>query len=304
MPRRANLPPERPPLVAALVAVRPRQWVKNLLVFAAPVAAVVVGRPVTFERTAVAAIIFCVASSGTYLLNDAVDVEADRQHPLKRLRPVASGEISSRSASLAGAVLLALAVGSALLAGGLGLGAVILSYVAISVAYSLRLKQVPVVELFCVSSGFVLRAVAGGVAARIPISPWFLVVACSGSLLIASGKRTAELMTLGDRGVRHRISLGWYRARFLTVIRRLSAGATVVAYGLWVVARWSAMDDRLHDGPFIFLSIIPFGFAVWLVDQALAAGRGGAPEELALRNRPLQVTGAVWLVLLVIALAT
>ncbi|MGO9558226.1 MAG: decaprenyl-phosphate phosphoribosyltransferase [Acidimicrobiales bacterium] len=289
---------------AALAGARPRQWVKNLLVFAAPAAAVVVGHPVTFGRTAGAAILFCLASSGVYFINDVVDAESDRHHPVKCARPVASGEISPAAASTLGGALLVLAIAGGFLVGGAELGVVMLVYGAISLMYSLRLKRVPVVELCCVSAGFVLRTIAGGAAAHIAISPWFLVVSCSGSLLIASGKRTAELMTLDEARSQHRAALAWYRSRFLAIVRQLSALVSVGGYSAWAIARWHGLDDRVHDGPFILLSIVPFTVAVLVLEQALAAGRGGAPEELALRSRSLQAVGALFLTLVVLALGT
>jgi decaprenyl-phosphate phosphoribosyltransferase len=289
---------------SVLASARPRQWLKNLLVFAAPAAALVVGHPVTLGRTAAAAVLFCFASSGVYFINDVVDAESDRHHPVKRTRPVANGEISRASASVVGTTLLVLAIVGGFLVGGAELCAVLGAYGAISLLYSLALKRVPVVELICISAGFVLRTIAGGAAAHIAISPWFLVVSCSGSLLIASGKRTAELMTLDEGRSEHRAALGWYRTRFLTVVRHVSAVVTAGGYCVWAIARWHGLDDRVHDGAFLLLSILPFTVGVLLVEKALAAGHGGAPEELALESRSLQAVGALFLTLVVVALAT
>ncbi len=288
---------------AAVATARPRQWAKNLIVFAAPVAAFVVGRPVTFWRTAAAVVVFCAASSGVYFVNDAVDAEADRRHPRKRLRPVARGELSRAGAVLIGAVLIALSVTAAGVLASPPLVGVVAGYAAISVAYSLALKRVPVLELFCISAGFVLRAVAGGVAAHIPISPWFLVVACAGSLLIASGKRTAELMVLGDGGAGHRASLGWYREEFLAAVRLVSSGVTVLAYFGWAVERWASMPARGVRGPFMLATVVPFALAVLVLSRALGEGRGGAPEDLALHDRLLQGLGAAWLLLMLVTFA-
>jgi decaprenyl-phosphate phosphoribosyltransferase len=293
----------RPPARALVAAARPRQWIKNLLVFAAPAAAAVVGRPVTFGRTAVAAALFCVAASGVYLVNDALDVEADRAHPVKRLRPVAAGELGTRVALIVGAVAIAVAVAGAGWLGGFRLAGVLGAYGLISVAYSTRLKQVPVLELACVSSGFVLRAIAGGVAGRVPLSPWFLAVACAGSLYVALGKRTAEFRQLGTHRGEHRAALSWYRLAWLQGARWLTAGVTVAAYCLWAIARSGTIDDRPQDGVFILLSTVPFALAVFTLERAFTRGRGGAPEELALRDRLLQGICLAWAVLLVLALA-
>ncbi len=298
-------PAGRPRLSArALVAAaRPRQWIKNLLVFAAPAAAAVVGRPVTIGRTAGAAALFCVAASGVYLVNDAFDVEADRAHPVKRLRPVAAGRLDAGDARIIGIVAIAVAVAGAGWLGGLALAGVLAAYGLISVAYSTRLKHVPVLELACVSSGFVLRAIAGGVAARVPLSPWFLVVACAGSLYVALGKRTAEFRQLGTHRGEHRAALGWYRLAWLQATRLVTAGVTIAAYCLWAIARSGTIDDRTSDGVFILLSTVPFALAVIALERAFAGGRGGAPEELALRDRLLQGIALAWAVLLLLALA-
>ncbi len=177
------------------------------------------------------------------------------------------------------------------------------AYGLISVAYSTRLKHVPVLELFCVSSGFVLRALAGGVAARVPLSPWFLVVACAGSLYVALGKRTAEFRQLGEHRSEHRPALGWYRLAWLQAARWATAGVTIAAYCLWAIARSGTIDDRAQDGVFILLSTVPFALAVMALEWAFANGRGGAPEDLVLRDRLLQGIGAAWAVLLILALA-
>ena len=294
--------PRRSKTLALVSAARPRQWIKNLLVFAAPAAAAVVGRPVTMGRTAIAAALFCVASSGVYLVNDSFDVEADRVHPTKRLRPVASGELSPNLARLVGLAALAVVVAGAALLGDVALAVVLGSYGAISIAYSVRLKRVPVLELVCVSSGFVLRAVAGGVAARVPLSPWFLVVACAGSLYVTLGKRTAEYGQLGTSRSDHRAALASYRLDWLQAARWASAGVTVAAYCLWAIARSTTLDDP-QDSVFVLLSVVPFALAMLLLERAFASGRGGAPEELALRDRPLQGIGLAWAVLLMLALA-
>lgn len=288
---------------ALVVAARPRQWTKNLLVFAAPAAALVVDRKVSFGRSALAGVAFCIVSSGTYLINDALDRESDRLHPLKRFRPVAAGDLGARSATLVGIAAILAGEGVALAVGGLGLAAVLLAYVVLTLAYSLYLKRVAVVELLLVSSGFVLRTIAGGVATAIPISPWFLVVACSGSILVAAGKRTAELQLLGAESARHRPALARYRPRFLAAVRQGSAAATIGAYSAWAVTHAPTAPGSLDDGVFLLASILPFALAVIVTERALAAGLGAAPEELPLKSRSLQVASLAWLACLLVTLA-
>jgi len=287
---------------ALLVAVRPRQWVKNLLVFAAPAAAAVLTHPRALERTAGTFVAFCAASAGTYLVNDSFDAEADRLHPTKRRRPIAAGELSPRTAVGVGALLFACAIAGGVALAGVALGVVIGAYLAITLTYSLALKHVPVVELLCISAGFLLRAVAGGVAAHVPLSPWFLVVATFGSLFVAAGKRSTEHTQLGDDRGDHRAALSWYTERSLRWARRLSATVTVVAYGAWAVARAAGTDDRVHDGLFLLLSVAPFALAAVLVDRAIERGHGGAPEEIVLRDHVLQAVGLLCCALVAVGL--
>ena len=193
--------PERHPRrgVSGLVRIaRPRHWVKNLLVFAAPAAAGVLSHGTVAAHAAGAFGVFCLAASGTYFVNDTLDVEADRHHPVKRLRPVAAGTCPDRSPPPSGIVLMALAIGLAWWLAGSHLALVIAIYVAVTTAYSVRLKHEPVIDLACVSSGFVLRAIAGGVATGVPLSDWFIIVSSFGSLLIVTGKRSAEQSELGE----------------------------------------------------------------------------------------------------------
>jgi decaprenyl-phosphate phosphoribosyltransferase len=279
-------------IVAFLVACRPRQWVKNLLVLAAPAAAGVLGHLAQLGRTGAALGIFVAVSSGTYLLNDTIDAEADRRHPIKRQRPIAAGELSARAATVAaGALLVAGLLGAAFLAEALGI--VVGAYVALTFAYSLLLKRVPYLELACISLAFLLRALGGAAATGVPVSPWFLVVTSAGALLIAAGKRGAELDLLGSAGREHRRSLAAYPRGLLRGIRMAAGAVAVVGYGLWALWRGTEASraGHEHDVVLLLLSGLPFALAVVLLERLLERGDGGAPEELALRSRPLQVLG-------------
>ena len=175
---------------ALLIAARPRQWTKNLLVFAAPGTAGSL-RHLDAWGTSVAAFgLFVAASAGTYLLNDVLDAKLDRLHPVKRLRPIAGGEVTVRLAVATGAVLVAMALALSAVLAGVQLLGVLAAYVAITVAYSLGLKRVAVIEFACVASGFVLRAVAGATAIGVTVSPWFLLVTSFGALMVVAGKRS------------------------------------------------------------------------------------------------------------------
>jgi decaprenyl-phosphate phosphoribosyltransferase len=286
---------------ALLRATRPRQWTKNLLVLAAPTAAGSIGQPRVIGHSVEAFFIFVAASASTYLLNDVVDRRKDRLHPVKKSRPVASGELPVRLALWVAVLLATVALSSAALAFGAALVVVATAYLVVSVSYSLALKRVPLVELACVAAGFALRAVAGGAMAHLPISPWFLMVASFGSLLVVAGKRSVEQSVMKDEGGLHRSALAAYPAAFLRSVRMLAMSVTVTTYCLWAFERAGRLGpiERAEDIVWFELSIIPFVLAVLVVELAIEQNRGGEPEELALRDRGLQVLGLAWLALLI-----
>jgi decaprenyl-phosphate phosphoribosyltransferase len=287
--------PTRSLVRALVVTTRPKQWIKNLLVFAAPAAAGLLGRPSVLGRTTAAAAIFLGASAAVYLVNDVLDAPQDRMHPEKRHRPVAAHEISSRVAVAFAVVLFVAALAGAAVLSGVALSVVIATYIATSLSYSFWLKQVPVIELACVSAGFVLRAVAGGAAVHVPISPWFVIVTSSSALFVLAGKRSAEFATLGDDRAAHREVLGAYTADFLRFTRMIAASLAIISFCLWAFARSSLIDGG-HAGAdniFFQLAILPFVLGILSVELAVESGAGGAPEELVLRNRAVQVMGVL-----------
>ena len=215
-------------------AMRPRQWSKNVLVFAAPAAASVLGHWPVFWRVVVAFLLFCAAASGHYLINDVLDAEQDRHHPVKRLRPVASGELPGPVAVGAGIALIAVSLGGRGRARAVGLRASSWPPISVlTVAYSLWLKRQPVMELAVVALGFVLRAVAGGLVAHVHLSNWFLVFTSFAALFVVTGKRYAEHERLGEtRGV-HRSVLDEYTESFLRSTLTICASVTVATYCLW-----------------------------------------------------------------------
>lgn len=293
---------DRAPGPAVLTALRPRQWPKNVLVFAAPVAAGALLHPVVIIRVFFTFWIFTGAAAAIYLANDVVDRDADRLHPVKRLRPIASGRLDVKAAlSLAGVLALLSVLAAALLEPLLAL--IVASYLAISIAYTLRLKRVAVVELVCVASGFTLRAVAGAAVAGVQSSPWFLVMVSFGALFVVAGKRRSEQMALGKAKSVHRRSLSEYPAEFLRSLRVLAMSVTVTMYCLWAFQRADELSiGRGSHLVWFELSIVPFVLAVLLVELAVQKGRGGEPEELALTDRALQLCGLAWAALIVIGI--
>jgi decaprenyl-phosphate phosphoribosyltransferase len=289
-------------VVALVHAMRPRQWIKNVLVFVAPAAAGVLGHRADALRTLATFGIFCLASSGTYLVNDAIDVEADRHHPIKRRRPIASGSLSVPFAVVLGSVLMLGATALAWALAGADLAIVLGVYAVISVAYTVRLKREPVVELAAVASGFLLRGIAGGVAVHVPLSSWFLVVTSFGALFIVTGKRTAEYKQLGDGRAAHRPVLDKYTQSFLQSTLIMMASVTVTAYCLWAFDRTGLHARSDYHFVWIELTVAPVIIGVLHVLRLLDAGKGGAPEELLLRDRFVQLLGIVWIALFSVGL--
>jgi len=284
--------PPRPLALALLVEARPKQWIKNLLVFAAPAAAGVLGHGDDLLATIGAFACFCLAAAGTYYLNDAADVAADRRHPTKRFRPIAAGEIPVPAARVIGVVGIAAAVGLGL-AINPELALVVGLYVATTTVYSHWLKHLPIFDVVGVATGFVLRAVAGGTAADVPISNWFFIVASFGSLFMVVGKRRAELAELGDDAGSTRRALDGYPPGFLAQMQTVAVGVVLVGYCLWAFEKAELADA---SEPWFQLSIVPFALAIFRYSLLVDSGHGGAPEDVVLGDRTLQVIGALWAV--------
>ena len=281
---------------------RPRQWIKNFLVFVAPAGAGVLFHSTVLWHAAAAFAIFCVAATGTYYLNDSIDAAADRQHPTKRNRPIAAGVVPAPLAITIGAVLMASSIVLAVLLAGWHLGVVMGAYAAVQLAYSFGLKNEPILDLACVSTGFILRAVAGGVATSVTLSNWFLIVVSFGSLLVVTGKRSGEKKLLADEetdGTAIRQTLGLYTPSFLSTVRTLSAAVTVSAYCLWAFERAGQVHPG-HDPIWFQLTIFPFVIALLHVLRLLDSGAGAAPEELALKDHRIQIYGLCWIALFTI----
>ena len=285
--------PSRSLPVAALVALRPRQWLKNVLVFAAPVAAGAILKPDVLAATIGAFVAFCLVSSATYLVNDARDIAIDRLHPRKRMRPIAAGQLPV-PAALIGAVLIGL-IGLALaFAIAVNLGIVLVIYIAMTIAYSLGLKHEPVVEMVILACGFLLRAIAGGVASGLPISTWFLIVTGFGSLFMAAGKRYSELVRTDESGTVRRRALDGYGPNYLRFVWATSAAVTIAGYCLWAFEVAGTVDAIAWAAE---VSVIPFVLGILRYAMDVDRGSAEAPEEVILGDRVLLVIGLLWLVL-------
>lgn len=297
----AITPTRSPAMVARGVVrtMRPKQWVKNVLVLAAPFAGGVLFSGGIALQLGLAFVAFSLAASGIYLVNDAKDVEADRAHPTKRLRPIASGIVPVGLAMAVAAVLIVAALALSALAS-VQLVIVLLVYVAVQLGYCLGLKHQPVLDICIVASGFLLRAIAGGAAAGIPLSQWFLLTAGFGSLFMVAGKRYAELMLAERTGAKIRRSLESYSASYLRFVWALSATVVIMTYSQWAFQ----IREAHHSSVWSVVSIVPFVVAVLRYSVDVDSGNGGAPDEIALRDRVLQVLAVAWIGSLTLAVYT
>jgi decaprenyl-phosphate phosphoribosyltransferase len=284
--------------------MRPRQWVKNVLVLVAPAAAGVVTHGTVLAHCAVAFVAFCLTASGVYLLNDVRDVHADRSHPHKRHRAIAAGQLAPAAAVTAGAVLIVLGLGATQIDHpNWALGVIVGLYAANSLAYVAGLKRVAVFELASVAAGFFLRSVAGAAASHLFVSTWFLVVVSFGALFLVVGKRTAEKHRLGEGAMAHRAVLAEYSEQFLTSALTMTATVVVSGYCLWAFdTSRTGLSSIDHNVTAIRLTVLPVVLAILHIMRLLEGGGGGAPEDLVLEDRTVQALGLVWAVLMAIGI--
>lgn len=276
--------------------MRPRQWVKNVLVATAPLAAGELFRLQVLGQVALAFIAFCLVSATVYLVNDVRDVEEDRQHPRKRFRPIAAGELRPQAAVVLAVVTGVLGLGLAF-AVALPLGVTLLVYVLLQMLYSAFLKHLPVVDLAMVASGFLLRAIAGGVATGILLSQWFLLVAAFGSLFMVAGKRYSEIKALGSEAGTRR-SLERYSESYLRFTWMLAAAMVLISYSLWA---FENPGEHALGIPWTAISIGPFTLGLLQYALEVDLGNAGEPEDVVLHDRVLQGIGLVWLVTISVA---
>lgn len=274
-----------------LALLRPKQWAKNVLVFAAPGALGILDQARVLARGTLLFVAVSAIASGLYAWNDVRDRVADAAHPSKSRRPVAAGQIAPSAAAWFGSLLLlgglALATAVSVEAGG-----VLALYALVTTFYSVWGKRLPVVEMLIVASGFVFRAVAGAVALDVAMSEWFILCTMFGSLFVVAGKRFAELLELGSQGVVTRATLGAYTLDFLRVVYVISCTATMIAYCLWAFQSASAVESGM---PLYELSIVPIVAVLVRYVHLLETGHGGAPEEIFFGDRGIQIAVVTWM---------
>jgi len=286
-------------LVGIIRTMRPKQWVKNLLVFAALIFSENLLELPKLLRSVGAFIAFCLVSGAVYIINDIVDRENDREHPKKRLRPIASGKLNVFPAALAAAIALIIGVGA-----GFGLdwrfGLIVVVYFLLQLAYSFSLKKVVVLDVMVVAGGFALRAISGTYVIRVQISSWLFVCAILLALFLALAKRRHELLFLEGGGISHRSVLGKYSETLLDQMIAVATSATVIAYCLYTIAPETVHKFGTHNliltVPFVLYGIYRYLYLVYRKEE------GGSPERVLFTDLPLIVDVLLWLLSVVVVL--
>lgn len=277
---------------ALVKTMRPKQWAKNVVIFAALVFDRQLGlnNLTAVLRTVAGFIIFCLLSGVVYLINDIADVEADRVHPQKKNRPIASGQLSIPAARLASVILLVVIFPLAYLLSP-GFAAVALAFVVLNLAYSKWLKHIPLIDVFSIALGFVLRVAAGVTLIHVArFSPWLYVVTTLASLYVGFGKRRAELSLLEINANNHRKVLGGYSLALLDQYLIIVSATTIVAYSLYTFSAPNLPDNHamMLTIPFVLYGIFRYLYLIQI------KGSGGAPEDVLFSDRPLQAAILLW----------
>lgn len=269
-------------ITAYIRLLRPSQWLKNLMLLFPPFLGGVILHAGMIAKGIIPIIAFCLASSATYVFNDLLDAEKDSLHPRKRFRPIPSGRIKKSSAAMLAVTVFA---SSLILAFRLSHGFLffLLIYTVVAVSYSLKLKEFPLVDLFCISAGFLFRLQAGGVAFGVEISEWLFLSVFLLSLFLSTGKRLCEKNTLGDNAGNHRKSLLLYPDGYLEGAMYLTGSAVLVTYAMYVIQR----PALVYTVP-----LCTFGLLRYIL--RVKSGLGGDPTESLLKDMPLFVVGLLW----------
>ncbi|HHW87276.1 MAG TPA: decaprenyl-phosphate phosphoribosyltransferase [Chloroflexi bacterium] len=292
----APLAGERNNVTGLLRTMRLRQWVKSLIVFAALVFDGKLFVPELFARTVAIFIAFCLISSSVYIINDLVDMEKDRQHPRKRMRPLASGQLAPPVAVVAAVILALLAIGGAFWLD-MWAGVVLLVYLGQNIAYSFWLKNIVILDVMVLALGFLLRVVAGVVVVQVTnFSPWLYICVTLLALFLGFGKRRQEIVLLEDGAANHRAILSEYNLPLLDQMISMVVTATLVAYTFYSFDATTALAHAkmLLTVPFVFYMLARYLYLVHVKHL------GGAPDELLIEDRPLLINSVLWAVAVVV----
>ncbi|MGC0375353.1 decaprenyl-phosphate phosphoribosyltransferase [Streptomyces sp. SAI-229] len=300
--RRRTAPPVRGGLLKGLLlTARPKQWVKNVLVIAAPAAAGELFSVHALTRLALVFVLFTACAAAVYLVNDARDADADRAHPVKCRRPVAAGQVPVPAAYAAGIALGVLAPAAAARLCPPEAAALLTAYLAVQLAYCVSLKHVLVVDLVVVTTGFVMRAVIGGLALGIPLSRWFLITTGFGALFVVAAKRYSEAVRMTGKAGATRALLTEYTTGYLRFVWQLAAGVAVLGYCLWALEEGGVPHTSVL--PWRQLSVVAFVLAVLRYAVFADRGTAGEPEDVVLGDRALAVIGLIWAAMYALAVA-
>ena len=277
-------------LTALIKTMRPRQWTKNIFIFAALVFDKQLFHPDAFLRTLAGFALFCLISSSVYIFNDIADVEADRQHPEKKNRPIPSGKLPVSTAWVAGIVLVLITVVTSYFLTP-GFGAVVLIYFVLFMAYTKWLKHIPILDVLILAAGFVLRVHAGVTLIAVErFSPWLYVVMSLLSLFLGFGKRRAEIALLAQGAGSHRKVLEGYTLPLLDQYIMIVSGTTIVAYSLYTFSAPNVPENHsmMLTIPFVMYTIFRYLYLIQVENI------GGSPEEILLTDRPFQIAMILW----------
>ncbi|MFD9391768.1 decaprenyl-phosphate phosphoribosyltransferase [Streptomyces sp. NPDC060000] len=300
----APRPPSRRPgtLTGGLLrTTRPKQWVKNILVAAAPAAAGRLFSLHALDQLALVFALFTACAAAVYLVNDARDAEADRAHPTKRHRPIAAGQVPVPVAYGVAGALAVLAPAAALWLTTPAVAVLLTAYLGMQLAYCVSLKHVLVVDLVVVTTGFLMRATAGGLALGIPLSRWFLITTGFGALFMVAAKRYSEAVQMAGTAGTTRVLLTEYTTGYLRFVWQLAAGVAVLGYCLWALEEGGVPHTSVL--PWRQLSVVAFVLAVLRYAVFADRGTAGEPEEVVLGDRALALIGLVWLAMYGLAVA-
>ena len=292
----APLTGERKNFSGLLRTMRPRQWIKNVIVFAALVFDGKLFIPELFAKTTAIFIVFCLISSSVYIINDLVDMEKDRQHPRKRTRPLASGQLDPRVAMAAAALLAMVAIGGAFWLD-VWARVVLLVYLAQNIAYSFWLKNIVILDVMVLALGFLLRVLAGVVVVQVTnFSPWLYICVTLLALFLGFGKRRQEIVLLEEGAANHRAILSEYNLPLLDQIISMVVTATLIAYTFYSFDATTALahSKMLLTVPFVFYMLARYLYLVHVKHL------GGAPDELLIEDRPLLINSILWAVAVVV----
>jgi 4-hydroxybenzoate polyprenyltransferase len=284
-------------LINLLKTMRPKQWPKNVFIFTALVFVEQLFTPVPLLKTIAAFILFCLMSSAVYLINDVVDIEKDRQHPTKRLRPLPSGQLKPSMAIAAGVLIPLVTLPLSFLLD-FYFGLVALAYLLTMTVYSFVFKNIVILDVLTVAAGFVLRAVAGAVVISVPISPWLYVCTTLVALFIGFSRRRHELVLLAENANEHRASLNEYSLPLLDEMISVVASATIIAYSLYTFSAPNLPPNHamMLTIPFVLYGIFRYLYLIHVENK------GGTPEEIFLSDLPLIIDLGLWSLAVIVVL--